>query len=669
MKHIRNRYFLASDIVMIALAAYFSFVLRIESLDLSSFKAGPVAFALLVVIITPAFFMTFGLYSRYWRYASIEELALLSGAVTLSALAAGGLALLVASVTSFQYGSVPRSVPFIWLLLGLAATAGPRFAVRAYTHYSQRHSRAHGVDEVRVRVVIMGAGDAGAMIVRELQQNPQLGFDVVGFLDDDPAKRGARIHGARVLGDRNEILHLADRYQVGQVVIAMPTVPGKVVREIVRLCEQAGVRAKIVPGIYELIDGAVSVRQLRDVDIEDLLRREPVHTDTTAVDGLLHGRRVLITGGGGSIGSELCRQALRCHPAELVILGHGENSIFEIAAELKRNQDAARVLARAGETGGARLHTVIADIRDARRMRQVFERYRPEVVFHAAAHKHVPLMELNPAEAVTNNILGTRNLLEAALASDVERFIMISTDKAVNPTSMMGVTKRAAELLVHRAAETSGKPYAAVRFGNVLGSRGSVVLTFKQQIAAGGPVTVTHPDMVRYFMTIPEAVQLVLQAAVLGRGGEIFVLDMGEPVRIVDLAHDLIELSGLKVGRDIDITFSGVRPGEKLKEELFLAGESYARTEHAKIYRTVNPGCATPCDLDQTLEALHEAAERDDAALILRLLQALVSEYHPEGGVDTSPPASPGSAPAPIAQLPPDGVPLAAAQPASASGS
>ncbi len=335
-----------------------------------------------------------------------------------------------------------------------------------------------------------------------------------------------------------------------------------------------------------------------------------------AIQASLQGKRVLVTGAGGSIGSELCRQIIRNQPAQLILLGHGENSIFTILQELRHlNLPAVGLI------------PVIADIRFPDRLFSVFEKHHPEIVFHAAAHKHVPLMELNVADAVTNNILGTRNLLEASLATGTESFIMISTDKAVNPTSIMGVTKRVAELLVHQAARRSGRPYAAVRFGNVLGSRGSVVLTFKNQIARGGPVTVTHPEMTRYFMTIPEAVQLVLQARVQGVGGEVFVLDMGQPVRIVDLARDLIQLSGLEVGRDIDIVFTGVRPGEKLFEELFVDGENHRRTSHEKIFIAKNAGSLVPENLEDDINQLSMAAYDGNDGLIYDILGQLVPEY------------------------------------------
>ncbi len=372
-----------------------------------------------------------------------------------------------------------------------------------------------------------------------------------------------------------------------------------------------------MPGLYELLDGKVSVNQLRPVQIEDLLRRDPIQTNIEAVEHLLNGKRVLITGAGGSIGSELCRQVARCLPSEIVLVGHGENSIFDIHNELKKAVPAVTV------------HAVIADTRFADRIASVFADHCPHVVFHAAAHKHVPLMEGNPSEAVTNNIVGTRNLLDAAVAYGVERLVMVSTDKAVNPTSIMGASKRAAELLVHQAAQKSGRPYVSVRFGNVLGSRGSVVHTFRKQIAAGGPITVTHPEMRRYFMTIPEAVQLVLQAATIGVGNETFVLDMGEPVRLVDLARDMIELSGLEVDHDVDVMFTGLRPGEKLFEELFVTGEEHQRTSHDKIFVARKSGSSVPTSMDHLMYALERAAQEDDTEMIFLLLQTLIPEFQP----------------------------------------
>ena len=609
---IRNRYFLLVDLFLLPLAAYMAFVLRSESLVIRPSPAGFLLFtAVNVAAIVLACWWS-GVYARYWLYASIDELLLLVSAVGLAILAAG-ISVIFATLLLPAAFSIPHTLPLIFLLLAIAAVVSPRLLVRwlgQHGAYPQRNGQ-------RMFVLIMGAGSAGAMVARELRHNPQLGIVPVGFIDDDPRKLNIRLHSIPVLGNRSDIARLAQHYGVRQLVIAMPTAPGRTIREIVNLCERAQVKTKIVPSLTEMLTGKVNIAHLRDVQIEDLLRRQQVETDIQAVATLVRGRRVLVTGAGGSIGSELCRQLLRFAPAELMILGHGEDSLFVIEHEL-----------RTIGLGETKLTNLLADIRFAERMLQLFERHQPEIIFHAAAHKHVPLTELHPVEAITNNILGTRNLLIAAERFGVKHFVMISSDKAVNPTSIMGASKRTAEYLVLQAARRTGMPYVAVRFGNVLGSRGSVALTFKRQIAAGGPITITHPEMSRYFMTIPEAVQLVLQAATLGQGGEIFTLDMGEPIKIVDLARDMIELSGLEVGRDIEIHFTGLRPGEKLSEELFFIGERYERTVHEKIFIACNASAFIPEQLDAVLTILEQAAARDDQQLILAALQSIVPELH-----------------------------------------
>jgi FlaA1/EpsC-like NDP-sugar epimerase len=630
LSKLRNRHFFVLDLLLLAVAVYVAYVLRLERFDLGMFWPGAFIFAGALILITPIVFRASGVYSRYWHYASTDELVLLASAIGAATVAAYITSQILIALAQVNY-VIPRSAPFITFLLALAATAGPRLVVRVISRRLTRRAAPHAAAPgLRQRVAIMGAGDAGTMTARELQNNPQLGLDVAGYFDDDPAKRNVLIHGIPVLGSRDAIPTVVRTFDIRTIIIAMPTAPGRDIREIVDICEAAGVATKIIPGIYELLDGTVSVNQLRDVDIEDLLRRDPIHTDIAAVHDLVRGRRVLVTGGGGSIGSELCRQLFRQKPAELILLGHGENSIFEIYQEFQLR----------GEKEGVTVTAVVADIRFPERVEALFRALRPQLVFHAAAHKHVPLMEANPAEAVTNNVFGTLHLLRAAKASGVERFVMISTDKAVNPTSVMGATKRVAELLVHETARAIGKPYVTVRFGNVLGSRGSVVFTFKKQIAAGGPVTVTHPDIERFFMTIPEAVQLVLQAAVLGHGGEVFILDMGDPVKIVDLARDLIELSGLQVGRDVEIAYTGLRPGEKLYEELFVKGETNRRTAHEKIFTAANAGSFVPPDLHKLVEQLGDAAARNDRAAITRCLQTIVPAYRPANGVpgaETSP--------------------------------
>ncbi|MBK8984482.1 MAG: polysaccharide biosynthesis protein [Chloroflexi bacterium] len=608
---LRNRHFLLLDGLILCLTPTLAILLRLDRLGVPPmYWQGVMVYTAVSLIVRFIAFYSLGLYQRFWRYASINELTQIANAVFFSSLCVW---LLVSVLNAVLAVSLPRSVFVIDTLLVLLFVGGSRFSVRLNAQRRQTKGSGYGR-----RVLVVGAGNAGSMIVREIQHNPQLDLTPVGFVDDDPDKHNMQILGVPVLGGRQDLPQLIAKYQVNRVIIAMPTAPGKIIREVAAVCEKLGADTKILPGIHEMVEGTVAVKQLRNVAIEDLLRREPIETDIAAVRELVAGRRVMVTGGGGSIGSELCRQVLRFNPQELILLGHGENSIFEIYHELRRITKAE-----------VKITAVIADVRFADRIQAIFDRYRPEIVFHTAAHKHVPLMEMNPAEAITNNVLGTRNLLRAAQSVDVAHFVMISTDKAVNPTSVMGASKRTAELLVHQAARRSGKPYVAVRFGNVLGSRGSVVLTFQKQIAVGGPVTVTDPNMTRFFMTIPEAVQLVLQAAVLGSGGEVFVLDMGEPVKIVDLARDLIQLSGLEIGRDIEIQYTGMRPGEKMYEELFVTGEQYHRTCHEKVFIAGNASSFVPGDLDDSLDGLEASAWRNDAAAIIRGLQNLIPEYEP----------------------------------------
>ena len=455
-------------------------------------------------------------------------------------------------------------------------------------------------------------------MLREILGNPHLGYDPVGLVDDDPTKHGLQIMGCCVLGSTGAIPRLAREHDVERLLIAMPSASGQIIRRISELAFEAELETFTLPGVTALLAGNVSVTRMRAIRVEDLLRREPVDIDRQQVDALLRGRRVLVTGGGGSIGGELCRQVALCQPASLIILGHGENSVYQIAGELRNAHP------------DLPLSLVIGDIRDAHRLDQVFAIHRPEIVLHAAAHKHVPLMEANMPDAVTNNVLGTRNLVEQALAHDVPRLVMISTDKAVNPTSVMGVTKRVAELIVQDAARRSGRAFCAVRFGNVLGSRGSVVPLFEEQIAAGGPVTVTDPEVRRYFMTIPEAVQLVLQTAAFGQGGEIFVLDMGEPIRMIDMAEDMIALAGLRPHEDIQIDFIGLRPGEKLFEELSIHDEGHVPSPHQKIFALRSErahGDGHSKELHEQVAKLIAAAQSGDLDGLQSLLHNLVPEY------------------------------------------
>jgi FlaA1/EpsC-like NDP-sugar epimerase len=517
-------------------------------------------------------FYAYGLYRHEWRYASIEEWIILAKGILATWGAGIILFFFVLRPTGILSPDFPRSIAVIDGLLAAIFVSGLRFSV-CFGFYLSVTGRREGVNR---RVLIAGAGVAGSMIVQEMRTNPQLHLEPVGFVDDDPEKFGQYIHGIRVLGTLQDIPMIVLDYQIDEVIIAMPTAPGRVNRAVVQACKASNVSSKTVPGIFEILGGRAKVSEIRDVQIEDLLRRGVVQHEIEGVAPLLAGKRVMVTGAGGSIGSELSRQICGFKPAELTLLGHGENSIFQIAAELRRQN--------AGENGSVNIHTIIADIRDRERMTHVFQSYKPQLIFHAAAHKHVGLMEGNLPDAVTNNVLGTKILVDLADEFGVDRFILISSDKAVNPLCIMGVTKRVAELIVDDAALRTGRAFVTVRFGNVLGSRGSVVPIFKQQIAQGGPLYVTDPNVKRYFMTIPEAVQLVLQSAYIGEGGEVFVLNMGEPIKIIDLARDLIRLSGLEEGKDIDIVFTGLQSGEKLSEELFFASEMKESSVHEKIF-------------------------------------------------------------------------------------
>ena len=617
---LRNRHFLLIDLLAFCLAPIAAVWLRTDGLDnVSGFDYVMVyvnslaLYALVACIVRWLIFIPLGLYSRYWRYASVDEANQIVFAVAVSTVLIGLIFLGILKPFALVHKDFPRSLPLLDGLLVLMAVGGSRFSVRLIERSRQRQQKQM---VNRARVVIFGAGAAGSLIVREMQANPQLGLEPVGFIDSDDYKHGMRINGVPVLGDRDCLPKVVGDYRIQQAVIAIPTAPGKTIRELTRLCGELNLPVKIMPGMFELLAGDVTVQQLRPVEIDDLLRRTPVALEMTRVKDVLRGKCILITGAGGSIGSELCRQIARCEPDTVVLLGHGENSLFYTYNELHASFPQIQ------------FRVVVADIRDWPRLSNVFDQWKPQVVFHAAAHKHVPLMEKNVEDAITNNILGTRNLVRLASAGNVDHFVLISSDKAVNPTSVMGVTKRMAELIVHDAAQKSGRCFIAVRFGNVLGSRGSVVPVFKKQIAAGGPITITHPDVRRYFMTIPEAVQLVLHAMTLGGGGEIFVLDMGEPILIVDLARDMIRLSGLEEGRDIDIEFIGLHPGEKLFEELFVDGEDYVRTTYEKIMVAHRASAgAVRADLETQVDALIAAAQSGDAAQARRILTNTVPEY------------------------------------------
>lgn len=573
------------DVALIIGATTSAFVLShdqaaLPASDIAARQAVVRSLMPLLLFLRVAALYALHLYRVYWRYMSISDLWVVAKATTVSS----GLFYLFLLLTGRGGPGV-----YSWRLqlldwgMNVFLLSGIRVC---YRHISDRSLFKRAPDTPRRdarRAVVVGAGDSGEAVVRELLRRPQDGVKPVGFVDDDPNKRRIRIHGLPVLGTTHEIEEVAHRVGAEMILIAIPNAPGKAIRELLARCERTNARLYIVPTLPEVL-GATKTgsnrpvlsrtpaqTRLRDINIEDLLRREPVCTDTEGVSSYLHNRCVMVTGAGGSIGSELCRQIAQLAPERLVLVGRGENSIFEIEQELIR------------EHGFTPL-SIIADIKDRERMAAIFEAERPNVVFHAAAHKHVPLMEQNPQEAVKNNVLGTLNLAELSVEHGIERFIYVSSDKAVNPSSVMGATKRIGEMIVQSMAAQTDTGFAAVRFGNVLGSRGSVVPMMCKQIARGGPVTVTDPRMTRYFMTIPEAVQLILQAGAIGTRGEVYILDMGEPVRIVDLANDLIRLSGLRPNVDVTIEFTGVRPGEKIFEELHYDQEERGRTAHEKIF-------------------------------------------------------------------------------------
>jgi FlaA1/EpsC-like NDP-sugar epimerase len=618
---VRNRYVLAADLLAVLLCLIGAFVLRLDWF----FQRQPeytAAFNVALVvglIVKPIVYYAFGLYRRYWRYAGLPDLVVILLAVSASSTA---VALFIAvGIMSGLVPFFPRSILALDWLLTLACVGGVRVSIRMMSEsFAARHGAAFGQQPTK-RVLIAGAGDAGAMVVREIRRNPQLAMRPIGFVDDQRLKQGKRIHQIPVLGTLADVERVVEAHHIDQVVVAMPTAGGEVVRTLLDACRRAGVEARALPGIFELLEGGVSVNRLRQIDITDLLRRQPIQASPEA--GLyLQGRTVLVTGAGGSIGSELCRQLARAQVGELILLGHGENSIFDVTNRLRQAYPSLT------------LHAVIADVRDAARIDAIFAAHAPSIVFHAAAHKHVPLMEAHPEEAITNNVQGTSIVVQAAIRHDVERFVFISTDKAVAPTSVMGASKRMAERIVAQAAERHRRMFIAVRFGNVLGSRGSVVPFFQQQIDRGGPITITHPDMRRFFMTIPEAVHLVVKAGGMAKAGELFVLNMGEPVRIVDLAEDLKRLSGVEAN-NVAIVYTGLRPGEKLEEHLWEPGSLVEAAGDDEVFRVVEPiesGDGPAGGLDAAVVRLQEAAARGDALAIHELLSeclpTFVSSWH-----------------------------------------
>lgn len=569
-KTTRTLFLIVLDILVLTASVYVANLIRFDGIVPEPYVTVFKHTILYIVVTKLIVFWLMGLYSSLWRYAGISELLRIVMGVTFGTMMVIGITLFLPDVPfleGFEFG-VPRSIYVISWLLDLIFVGGVRFSYRALRSVK----RAELLGHKKKRALIVGAGDAGAMVIKELKEGENASYMPVAVIDDDVYKAGKRIHGVKVVGNMNRMDAVILNQHIDEIILAIPSLKSKERKVIIQKCEETGLPVKTVPKVYDIISGKVSVSDIRPVDVEDLLGREPVKLDMTSINAFIKGKRVIITGGGGSIGSELARQVAAIGPSELFLLDIYENNVYEIINELKILMP------------GCSVNGIIASVRDRERIEKIFDDIRPDVVFHAAAHKHVPLMECNPSEAVKNNILGTHNVVRASDRFSVERFVMISTDKAVNPTNVMGATKRFCEMIVEAYAGKSETVFAITRFGNVLGSNGSVIPLFKRQISAGGPVTVTHPDIIRYFMTIPEAVQLVIQAGAISEGGELFVLDMGEQVKIDKLARDLIRMSGFEPDKDIKIVYTGLRPGEKLYEELLMSEEGLIDTSIDKLH-------------------------------------------------------------------------------------
>lgn len=605
--HMRVILLLAGDIIAIMLSSFLALWLRFELVfaDIDRiFLESIYQYAGINIICTIAIFYAFHLYTSLWKYASVNELVNITLAVVISGIVNA------VGMRAFQ-NPVPRSYDILYTMFLLAMMIGIRFFYR-FVRFMKTEYFIRNRKEIS-NVMVIGAGDAGAAIVKELRLNETLKRRVCCMIDDDPAKKGKYVQGCLVVGGKKDIISAVERYGITKIIIAMPSAPKSTIKEIVDLCQHTECKIRILPGMYQLVSGEVSVSQLRDVEIGDLLGREQIKVNLNEILGYVQNKVVLVTGGGGSIGSEICRQLAGHGVKQLIIVDIYENNIYEIQQELKRKYPELDLVA------------LIASVRNTHRIDEIMGKYRPNVVYHAVAHKHVPLMEDSPNEAIKNNVFGTYKTASAAGKHGVERFVLISTDKAVNPTNIMGASKRMCEMIVQTLDKFYPTEFVAVRFGNVLGSNGSVIPLFKKQIAEGGPVTVTHPDIIRYFMTIPEAVSLVLQAGAYAKGGEIFVLDMGEPVKIADLAKNLIRFSGFKVGEDIEIKYTGLRPGEKIYEELLMDEEGLQATDNNLIH------IGKPIDMNEAvfmkqLKELKAASEKDSKA-IRQMVKEMVPTY------------------------------------------
>lgn len=557
------------DMVLLIFSLYFALLLKFDFTIPDEYMEFLKLSLIPVIGITLIFNKFFKLYDSIWKYASTEELLSIIYSISLSNV----VFIVYSHFVNFKffenrYFRFPFTVHIIFWILSVVTLGGSRFLARII---EQNKGEKEAGKESK-KLLVIGAGDASSILIKEIKRHTNLNYNLIGLIDDDVTKRNKMISGVKVLGGRDDIMEVCKEKGIEEIIIAIPSVDMKSKMDIMNICKKTNCKLKTLPGIYEIVDGNVNISKLRDVNIEDLLGREEVRLDSCNIEKYIKDKVILVTGGGGSIGSELCRQISKFNPEQLLILDIYENNAYSVQMELNYTHPELSK------------KVIIASIRDLDRMKNIFSRYKPDVVFHAAAHKHVPLMEMNPGESVKNNIIGTYNVLKCCNDFKVKKFVQISTDKAVNPTNIMGATKRFCEMMVQAFDQVSSTEYVAVRFGNVLGSNGSVIPLFKKQIAHGGPVTVTHPDINRFFMTIPEAAQLVIQAGAIAKGGEIFVLDMGKPVKIADLARDLITLSGYKPDVDIRIEYTGLRPGEKLYEEPLMNEIALTSTEHDKIF-------------------------------------------------------------------------------------
>ena len=599
---------LATDIFLIIFCYVASYFIRFDGLPPEKYVSIMVKMLPFILAVRLAALIYFKLHKSIWQYASIKDLAQIIKAVSISSV------IIVAFVMALATGH-PRSVFIIdWLLL-IMALSGARFIIRLTRPIRWQQQNSNG-NSRRKKLLIVGAGDVGEMILRDVIYRYGRGYDVIGLVDDDPGKYRKRIHGVTVLGTRSDIPSIVRNKNVEEIIIAIPSLAPDQMQDIVNLCIKSGAKYRTTPSISDLVDGTVKVEELREVKLEDLLKRDEMFLNREKIESYIRGKRVLITGAGGSIGSELARQVARLSPRKLILFEKSENVLFYIDMELGSFFPVLQKIA------------VVGDICDAKRVKEVFTEFKPQIIFHAAAHKHVPLMETNSMEAIKNNIFGTKVIMEEAINCGTERFIMLSTDKAVEPTSLMGISKKISEMFVAALAKRHKTKFMAVRFGNVLGSEGSVILTFKKQIEKGGPVTVTHPDIKRYFMTIVEAAGLVMEAGSMGHGGEIFILEMGKQVKIVDLARDMIKLSGLKPDRDIEIKFTGLRPGEKMYEALIADNEAIFATDNKKIMVLEAPK-ENPRNIFKDIKTLEKIVVEGSMNMLIEKLKEIVPDYRP----------------------------------------